>query len=89
MFKSEKKGWGVRCLDDIDKGTFVCIYSGRLLSRATPEKTNIGESDSEQQHIVKNSFSKKRKIDRQTHCESPETEGCPPKFSSDLEEPVV
>lgn len=94
VFKSEKKGWGVRCLDDIDKGTFVCIYSGRLLSRATPEKTNIGESESEQQHIVKNSFSKKRKIevvcsDRQTHCESPKTEGCPPKFSSDLEEPVV
>lgn len=29
VFKTEKKGWGVRCLDDIDKGTFVCIYSGK------------------------------------------------------------
>lgn len=29
VFKSAKKGWGVRCLDDIDKGTFVCIYSGK------------------------------------------------------------
>lgn len=29
VFKSEKKGWGVRCLDDIDRGTFVCIYSGK------------------------------------------------------------
>lgn len=29
MFKTEKKGWGVRCLDDIDRGTFVCIYSGK------------------------------------------------------------
>lgn len=29
VFKTEKKGWGVRCLDDIDRGTFVCIYSGK------------------------------------------------------------
>jgi len=28
VFNTEKKGWGVRCLDDIDKGTFVCTYSG-------------------------------------------------------------
>ncbi|NXC24190.1 SETB2 methyltransferase, partial [Campylorhamphus procurvoides] len=34
VFNTEKKGWGVRCLDDIDKGTFICTYSGRLMSRA-------------------------------------------------------
>ncbi|NWU28763.1 SETB2 methyltransferase, partial [Dyaphorophyia castanea] len=34
VFNTEKKGWGVRCLDDIDKGTFVCTYSGRLMRRA-------------------------------------------------------
>ncbi|NXI57778.1 SETB2 methyltransferase, partial [Chloroceryle aenea] len=34
VFNTEKKGWGVRCLDDIDKGTFVCTYSGRLMSKA-------------------------------------------------------
>ncbi|XP_052047254.1 histone-lysine N-methyltransferase SETDB2 isoform X2 [Apodemus sylvaticus] len=94
VFKSEKKGWGVRCLDDIDKGTFVCIYSGRLLTRATPKKSNIGENGREQQHIVKNSFSKKRKIevvcsDCETHCESPKNEECPPKFTSDRKEPAV
>ncbi|XP_033001223.1 histone-lysine N-methyltransferase SETDB2-like [Lacerta agilis] len=33
VFKTEKKGWGVRCLDDIDKGTFVCTYSGKLMSK--------------------------------------------------------
>lgn len=94
VFKSEKKGWGVRCLDDIDKGTFVCIYSGRLLRRATPEKTNIGENGREQQHIVKNSFSKKRKLevvcsDCDAHCDSPKAEDCPPKLSGDLKEPAV
>ncbi|KAL4690814.1 hypothetical protein H8959_013775 [Pygathrix nigripes] len=30
VFKTEQKGWGVRCLDDIDRGTFVCIYSVTL-----------------------------------------------------------
>ncbi|NXI47656.1 SETB2 methyltransferase, partial [Galbula dea] len=34
VFNTERKGWGVRCLDDIDKGTFVCTYSGRLMSKA-------------------------------------------------------
>nr|XP_034966522.1 histone-lysine N-methyltransferase SETDB2-like [Zootoca vivipara] len=33
VFKTEKKGWGVRCLDDIDKGTFVCTYAGKLMSK--------------------------------------------------------
>lgn len=94
VFKSEKKGWGVRCLDDIDRGTFVCIYSGRLLSRVTPEKTNTDENGKEQQNIVKNMFSKKRKIDVicsdcETHPISPETEKCPPNLNSDFKEPVT
>ncbi|OCT93040.1 hypothetical protein XELAEV_18016106mg [Xenopus laevis] len=33
VFKTNTKGWGVRCLDDVDKGTFVCIYAGRILIR--------------------------------------------------------
>ncbi|XP_048396510.1 histone-lysine N-methyltransferase SETDB2 isoform X1 [Stegostoma tigrinum] len=32
LFKAKKKGWGVRCRDDIDKGTFVCCYAGRVLN---------------------------------------------------------
>lgn len=94
VFKSEKKGWGVRCLDDIDRGTFVCIYSGRLLSRATPEKTNTDKNRREQQNSVENEFSRKRKIeaacsDCETQPRSPKTEQCSLKFSSDLREPVI
>ncbi|OBS71480.1 hypothetical protein A6R68_13943, partial [Neotoma lepida] len=94
VFKSEKKGWGVRCLDDIDRGTFVCVYSGRLLSRATPEKANTDENGREQENTVTTTFSKKRKIegarsDCETHPRSPKTEKCPPKVSSDLKEPVM
>ncbi|XP_074073238.1 histone-lysine N-methyltransferase SETDB2 isoform X2 [Macrotis lagotis] len=53
VFKTEKKGWGVRCLDDIDKGTFVCTYSGRLLSRVGLEQ--IGSVDGKEEEGEANS----------------------------------
>lgn len=31
LFKTQNKGWGIRCLDDIAKGSFVCIYAGNAL----------------------------------------------------------
>lgn len=32
LFLTEKKGWGVRCLNDIPQGSFICIYVGCLLT---------------------------------------------------------
>ncbi|XP_055997005.1 histone-lysine N-methyltransferase SETDB1-like isoform X3 [Ostrea edulis] len=32
VFKTEKRGWGLRCLDDIPTGGFICIYAGQLLT---------------------------------------------------------
>ncbi|XP_067933673.1 histone-lysine N-methyltransferase eggless-like [Watersipora subatra] len=32
IFKTEKRGWGLRCLDDVPNGGFICIYAGQLLS---------------------------------------------------------
>ncbi|NXL92946.1 SETB2 methyltransferase, partial [Alectura lathami] len=64
VFNTEKKGWGVRCLDDIDKGTFVCTYSGRLMSRA--EVQVLGGADQEESAVNDREhgfFSKKRKLD--------------------------
>ncbi|NXY76804.1 SETB2 methyltransferase, partial [Glareola pratincola] len=66
VFNTEKKGWGVRCLDDIDKGTFVCTYSGRLMSRA--EVQVLGDAGQELKKSAVNDrgngfFSKKRKLD--------------------------
>ncbi|XP_053312269.1 histone-lysine N-methyltransferase SETDB2 [Spea bombifrons] len=40
VFKTKDKGWGVRCLDDIDKGTFVCTFAGRLLVRSLDTNSN-------------------------------------------------
>ena len=38
LFKTTQKGWGLRCLDDIPKGTFICTYAGLLL---TEEQSDI------------------------------------------------
>lgn len=32
LFRTEKRGWGIRCLDDITKGQFICVYAGQLLT---------------------------------------------------------
>jgi histone-lysine N-methyltransferase SETDB1 len=31
LFKTENKGWGVRCLHDLPKGAFIATYSGMVL----------------------------------------------------------
>ncbi|XP_032961069.1 histone-lysine N-methyltransferase SETDB2 isoform X2 [Rhinolophus ferrumequinum] len=101
VFKTEKKGWGVRCLDDIDKGTFVCIYSGRLLSRSNTEKPDAVDENRKEGNIMKNVFSKKRKIEvadcevevipleLETNPRSAKTEECPPKFNKNPKQPVT
>ncbi|NXA10212.1 SETB2 methyltransferase, partial [Sapayoa aenigma] len=65
VFNTEKKGWGVRCLDDIDKGTFVCTYSGRLMSRA--EVVGDAGQELKEKSAVNDKhhgfFSRKRKLD--------------------------
>ncbi|KAM4601942.1 histone-lysine N-methyltransferase SETDB2 [Polymixia lowei] len=34
VFQTSDRGWGVRCRDDLDQGTFVCMYAGLVLRRA-------------------------------------------------------
>jgi histone-lysine N-methyltransferase SETDB1 len=45
LFKTEKKGWGVRCLNDIARGTFICCYIGNILTEtdATEQGKNNGD----------------------------------------------
>ncbi|XP_026972114.1 histone-lysine N-methyltransferase SETDB2 isoform X4 [Sagmatias obliquidens] len=101
VFKTEKKGWGVRCLDDIDRGTFVCIYSGRLLSRSNTENSDAIDENGKEENIMKNMFSKKRKIEvadcevevipleLETYPRSAVTEECPPKLHNNPKEPII
>ncbi|KAL2080122.1 hypothetical protein ACEWY4_023915 [Coilia grayii] len=32
MFMTQHKGWGIRCLDDVSKGTFVCTFAGNVMT---------------------------------------------------------
>ncbi|NWJ01313.1 SETB2 methyltransferase, partial [Crypturellus undulatus] len=67
VFNTGKKGWGVRCLDDIDKGTFVCTYAGRLMSRAEVQVLGGADQELKEQGAVNDRehsiFPKKRKLD--------------------------
>ena len=38
LYKTSNKGWGLRCLDDIPKGTFICTYAGEIM---TEEQSDI------------------------------------------------
>ena len=38
VFKTEKRGWGIRALHDIPEGSFLCIYVGNLY---TNEEANL------------------------------------------------
>lgn len=38
LFKTEMKGWGVRCLNDIPRGGFICIYVGCLMTEHDADK---------------------------------------------------
>ncbi|XP_017526251.2 histone-lysine N-methyltransferase SETDB2 isoform X1 [Manis javanica] len=100
VFKTEKKGWGVRCLDDIDRGTFVCIYSGRLLSRSNTKKPDAVYENGKEE-TMKNIISKKRKIEvadceveiisleLETPPRSAENKEHPPEFSNYTNKPVL
>ena len=35
VFKTANRGWGIRALNDIPKGAFLCVYAGNLLTDAT------------------------------------------------------
>ncbi|XP_064909557.1 histone-lysine N-methyltransferase SETDB2 isoform X2 [Columba livia] len=67
VFNTEKKGWAVRCLDDIDKGTFICTYSGRLMSRAELQVLGDAGQELQEKSAMKSRghglFSKRRKLD--------------------------
>ncbi|XP_047236373.1 histone-lysine N-methyltransferase EHMT1a isoform X2 [Girardinichthys multiradiatus] len=38
LYKTEKMGWGVRALQEIPQGTFICEYVGEIISNAEADK---------------------------------------------------
>lgn len=38
IYRTERKGWGIRCLHDIPKGTFITVYAAEILDPLEAEK---------------------------------------------------
>uniref|UniRef100_A0A182JXT1 Histone-lysine N-methyltransferase eggless n=1 Tax=Anopheles christyi TaxID=43041 RepID=A0A182JXT1_9DIPT len=45
VFNTHNKGWGIRCLNDVPKGSFICIYAGHLLTEETSNRICDMSSD--------------------------------------------
>ncbi|XP_013143389.1 PREDICTED: histone-lysine N-methyltransferase eggless-like isoform X2 [Papilio polytes] len=45
VFKTEQRGWGIRALNDVPKGAFLCVYAGNLLTDATANLDGLNEGD--------------------------------------------
>lgn len=30
VFRTHNRGWGIRCVNDVPQGTFICIYAGTI-----------------------------------------------------------
>jgi len=45
VFKTEKRGWGIRTLHDIPQGSFICVYVGNLYTseEANKQGQNFGD----------------------------------------------
>ncbi|KAI4811655.1 hypothetical protein KUCAC02_014534 [Chaenocephalus aceratus] len=43
--RTQNKGWGIRCLDDVAKGSFVCIYAGKILTDDFADKEGLEMGD--------------------------------------------
>ena len=45
MFKTEKRGWGIRTLCDIPAGSFICVYVGNLYTNEEGNKQGVEAGD--------------------------------------------
>lgn len=45
MFKTSNRGWGIRCLNDIPQGAFICIYAGSLLTEQMANEGGMNYGD--------------------------------------------
>lgn len=45
VFKTSNRGWGIRCLNDIPQGAFICIYAGSLLTEQRANEGGMNDGD--------------------------------------------
>uniref|UniRef100_A0A803LA99 SET domain-containing protein n=1 Tax=Chenopodium quinoa TaxID=63459 RepID=A0A803LA99_CHEQI len=52
FWTAEGKGWGLRTLEDLPKGTFVCEYVGEILTSTELHKRNMRRSNDKHSYAV-------------------------------------
>ncbi|XP_051519584.1 histone-lysine N-methyltransferase SETDB1-A-like [Myxocyprinus asiaticus] len=53
LFMTQHKGWGIRCKDDIAKGSFVCVFTGKIVNE---DKVNEDETVSGNDYLANLDF---------------------------------
>ncbi|NXU06980.1 SETMR methyltransferase, partial [Buphagus erythrorhynchus] len=52
VFRTQSKGWGVRALEPIPRGRFVCEYAGEVLGFAEAQRRSQAQSPQEPNYII-------------------------------------
>lgn len=53
LFMTQHKGWGIRCKDDVPKGTFVCVFTGKIVNE---DKMNEDDTMSGNEYLANLDF---------------------------------
>ncbi|KAI7799039.1 histone-lysine N-methyltransferase SETDB1-A [Triplophysa rosa] len=76
LFMTQHKGWGIRCKDDVAKGTFVCVFTGKIV---TEDKVNEDDVVSGNEYLANLDFIEgveklKEGYESEAYCSDTETE---------------
>lgn len=52
VFKTETRGWGVRTLEAIPRGTFVCEYAGEAISFQEARRRQLAQKPEDNNYII-------------------------------------
>ncbi|NWH87218.1 SETMR methyltransferase, partial [Aegithalos caudatus] len=52
VFRTRGKGWGVRALEPVPRGAFVCEYAGEVLGRAEARRRSQAQAPEEPNYIL-------------------------------------
>uniref|UniRef100_A0AAY5EAT3 [histone H3]-lysine(4) N-trimethyltransferase n=1 Tax=Electrophorus electricus TaxID=8005 RepID=A0AAY5EAT3_ELEEL len=85
LFKTQNKGWGIRCLDDVAKGSFVCIYAGKILTDdiADKEGQEMGDEYFANLDHIETVEKFKEGYESEAHCSDSEGSGVDMKSNGD------
>ncbi|XP_056637289.1 histone-lysine N-methyltransferase eggless [Diorhabda sublineata] len=45
VFRTHNRGWGIRCLNDVPQGSFICIYAGTIHTEAMANEDGMAYGD--------------------------------------------